>query len=97
MEKLRQAKTFSELKSGMIVVVKSCDCGSSHRGILTNRDIVIGPVVDDKGWAFEPAPKCADGFLGYGIDHHSVSSGYVFIVEDGLDLEAESKKEKANA
>lgn len=90
-EKLRQAKSFDELKAGMITVIRGCDvCGRSWcRGILV--ELIGDPARDNYGWL--TLPVCDGGRDSIGIGPQATEDGDVFIVDDGLGKETEKQKE----
>lgn len=88
-EKLRQAKSFDELKAGMITVTRGCEvCDRPWcRGIL------VSLIIDWRGPAWMVLPICDGGQADVGICEEAVTSGDVFIVEDGLGKVMEKQKE----
>ena len=106
-ENLIPVKSESEIRVGMIVVVKQCGaymgddeanpvCGETHRMMILN-----GPFEGEDGWgcvagAFDvaPMPPCVRGHaecIAFDVD---IPEGHLFRVEDGLDLEAEKRAEQ---
>lgn len=86
-EKLEQVKAFSELRTGMLYVVRPCGhCGGSHRGQLLN--------LRPSGRAFETTthvcaeaaddPRCRpDG--RFCVSKTNVDMGIVYRVVDGYE------------
>lgn len=97
-EKLKKVKSFSELRVGMIVVIKDCQICSSS----TCRKILIklhkkahlsmrGVYTTEE--AFETLPLCSRANRNY-IAHHTVDEGRLFRVDDGLEDEDEEAETK---
>jgi len=89
-ERLRLVTDFSELRAGMIVVIKPCNwCGAVHRGIIAKKVISRPTLIDESGgvelasgWGVLPAPSCDPLPILIAADD---PLGNVYRVEDGLE------------
>ncbi len=100
-EKLELVTRFEDLRPGMIVVLKGCPCGCSHRGILT---AYVPEGVNAPSWRVDPQVACSarEPWLRYGAllgaTKAGVDIGSVFRVIDDEVTEAKkvtSKKVRA--
>ncbi len=91
--KLERVRSASELRVGMLVVLKACrDCGANHRIMLLRTHPAAG-VHDDgtpdcglNGWKTTPVCDDAFGFCPCG----SIAEGRLYRVEDGLETDEET-------
>lgn len=81
MEKLELVKSFDELRTGVVIVIKNCQlCTGMCRGMC----------IEDSDGDFEVVPSC-DGNKSF-IDSGSVERGNIFRVVDEEPKQAECTK-----
>lgn len=87
-EKLRLVTDFSELRAGLLVVIKACaECAADHRMVLLRS----GESQEGDAFDISPQPSCRTWFdlmLGY----KAVDKRNVYIVDTGNDDEAEQRQ-----
>ena len=104
-ERLERVRSFGELRTGMIVVVKGCHiCGAAkHRGMLLSRwenqetvDCDGDQDFDAVGFDLAPSPACIPK-EGWVITGDTVADGAVYRVGDGLEAPATTHTKRAPA
>jgi len=98
-EKLELVRAESELRPGMIVVVKPClDCAQTHRAMLLSRR-TKKTVTKNTGtvsfvsWKCAPRPQCEDRDYYWAFDV-TIDQGRLYRVIDGLERGAETTKDR---
>jgi hypothetical protein len=100
MEKLKKVELFSELKIGMLVVVKDClICRKARcRGILVRFGKAVFMINTNNRYdAFQRLPSCDEGKTW--VTAHTIEQGRLYRVEDGLedDSRTETRTKKTTA
>lgn len=97
MEKLRLCKSFDELRVGMVIVTTPCArCSGAHRGVLMpGNDRYTkwpdGTREPPPNFLKIPAASCAARTRN-AVTARAVREGRIYIVDDGLDLQADREQ-----
>lgn len=92
-ERLELVTDFGSLRSGMLVVVKPCGCGRTHRVMLLGWDdspssTLTRGVVEERTFKVSPQPSCSYGG-GSVVGPTLVAERRLYRVVDGIDLAAD--------
>jgi len=102
-ERLRKVRRISELRAGLLVLLRSCGaCGRAHRLVLVRLDAstrLCGPVAGPArgrclapGWfAIGGCAALGEGAAGLCFAHGAIPEGRLYIVETGLDADADAQ------
>lgn len=101
-ERLEQVRDWSELRTLLRVVIKSCRyCGRDHEVTLTRQQEVRHHTADGRidwgvAWVAEPRPDCAkDARAPLVVARLAVTEGRVFrVVDDALESETTREVER---